>query len=1690
MSPICGSSTMLPFHNGEISPCFQDIAVTGATTIMLVGFSVYRYMQLRGSHNAGVPFTVPQLVRLSSFVAASILTLLRGLAAVGRTPPYISYGVAGQVFGWSTVALVSQLEYSRGRRMSWIVKAYIIATYLNGGSQFFRDFLGLGWIGLIIGGLLLACAIVSVISILYLEELPKDYGVLNDAADVPETETAVSSEDHKKVSPEPYGNPFSRFTYWWVNPLMALGYSRTLELDDMFGLPKNYDPETITDIIRNSAEKRRGRSYLWTIWDVAGTDLVKAGILKGFHDIIVFGGPIILRYLIVFVTTRSTDITTGLMYVFLLLLTSLVDSITGHYYWYSIFTLGLKVNVTGSLCVYQKSMKLSSASRQTQTVGDITNLLTVDVKCTDTAITCVHAIWTAILQIVVAMFLLWNQLGPSSLAGAAVLALCTPINGYLAKFVAKYQKEIMQIKDERVKAMSEVLGGIRIIKFFAWEIPYIKNITSLRSQEIAKYRQSIFVRCFSDFFWVSSPTMVSVATFTFFTLLGNKLTAEIAFTSISLLNILRHPLTSLSGNVYSLIEAKVSIDRLNRFFRSEEIDPADIHREKCSDPNAAIQIDQAAWQWEKDGFVLGEISMKVPRGSLVAIVGPVGSGKTTLLSGILGEAPKSRGEVTVDGSVAYVAQQAWIRNATVRDNILMGSPCDPERYRRVLNVCELESDLKILTDGDKTEIGERGINVSGGQRQRVALARAVYQNKDIVLLDDCLSAVDAHVGKSIFDRCISGELKGKTRVFVTHQIQHLSGVDYVIVLGTTGQMAESGTYKELMKEPNGQFRKLIEEHVKKLRESTEVEKAVETIEIPDKKTLRESLNKSAAKLITTEERAVGRVSLGVWISYVKSCGGYHALVLLLFFYSLYMGMKLSSDFWMSYWSTRTPEEQNNVVWYLVIYSLFSFGTAFGALFSSFVLKLSCIKSSIVLHESMIKSVMGAPMAFFDTTPVGRIINRFSKDLYNVDSTLPMCLDGFLWCLFEFFGVVIVMVYTTPTLGLIILPLGWIYSYAQQYFIQSSREMQRLQSISKSPIISHLGESLQGLVSVRAFGKVVDFSEQNEKYLLLNARSFYSWVCGNRWLGVRLEFLGTMLVVSSALACVLSAQYISPGYVGLVITYALGSTMTLNWLVRTITDAEAQMVAVERIGEYSVLRQEEDKAETAYSPHREYRTSERKLTESSAEWPRHGGIHLKDVKFRYRDGLPLVLNGLTLKIAPHEKVGVVGRTGAGKSSLMLALFRIAELSEGSIEIDNVDTSRLSLRDLRSKLSIIPQDPVLFTGTVRSNLDPFEEYDDGRIWEILDSVRMADPIRALPGKLDATVSEGGENFSVGQRQLFCLGRALIKGARILILDEATAAVDFETDKLIQETIRRGFEGATVLTIAHRINTIMDYDKVLVLEKGRVAEYDAPEELLKNPQGIFTSLYHNTRGLNPPTDSEKRSFIILAVVILACAQNVRPTNDVDVPSYLRGAYKKIGLQRPNGGADGDYFKSCGKKAGPSGKQCLWFTQHTGDGHNGELGRPRTEVLLYDFTAKDGETWNYQWNFFIPSDFPTTADWCHIHQQIAQGGPAVTHTIHPSSFSVESKKLPQGGGSGQSYISIPKDKIFGRWISANETITYGKRYRLVLKAQNEVLANIDQKFFPGTSDEYQFKMGTYNDNGSFGTRSVAFTLPSIKKM
>uniref|UniRef100_A0A8C2WI91 ATP-binding cassette, sub-family C (CFTR/MRP), member 10 n=1 Tax=Cyclopterus lumpus TaxID=8103 RepID=A0A8C2WI91_CYCLU len=1184
----------------------------------------------------------------------------------------------------------------------------------------------------------------------------------------------------------------SRLFYLWLTPLLLRGQRGELDGPaDVYHLPRKLRTAVVCRYFHHSHDQE---DPLELEGDV--------GLLGVAVSMLSFTGPLLLSSLVNFMEDEGAPIGWGARCALGLFAATLLSSLLQNVFSFEVSKVALSARAALVSAVYGKALQVSGCSLAGTALGEVVNLMSTDVDRVVNFFGSFHELWSMPLRFAVTLYLLHLQVGVAFLGGLGVALLLVPLNKVLASRILSNNRHMLGHKDSRVKLMTEVLFGIRVIKFYNWEPHFVQKVADCRKQELSHLKAIKYLDAMCVYTWAALPVVISILTFVTYVLLGHQLTAAKVFTTLALVGMLIVPLNSFPWVLNGILEAKVSLERIQRFFKL-----------KNQDLPAYYALGTSLLFFPSVNCFFGF------QGSLVVVVGKVGCGKSSLLAALTGELNRLSGVVYVAGREAgfgLASQEPWIQHASVRDNILFGRDYDPAFYQAVVEACALKDDLDVLPNGDGTEVGENGVTLSGGQKARLALARAAYMDKDIYLLDDPLAAVDADVAEHLMKKCIVELLGGKTRILCTHRVE-LAGEADVVVLVDNGTIVKTDGEEEEEEEPDP----CVEDD-------------------PDP---------SGAEL-----KQMGGLSWRVYQTYWVAVGGMLAGAILTSLL-LMQASKNGSDWWLSHWVSELKNNGTNgsspgsfssphlllfspgglmcplsslqtlpssnvssdVEFYLTVYgSVAATNTVFTAL-RAFLFAYGAVCAAKAIHDRLLDRVLKAKVSFFDTTPMGRILNRFSSDLYAVDDSLPFTLNILLANAVGLLGMLVVISYGLPWVLALLLPLALVYYRTQHFYRHTSRELKRLCSVTLSPVYSHFSETLTGLGTIRASGHAARFQEELARRLEQNQRCLFLSNAAMQWLSIRLQLIGVAVVTGLGALAVVQHRYgaVDPGLVGLSLSYALSITDLLSGLIFSFTQTEMQLVSVERTEEYATVLPTEPQNHSAQLP---------------PAWPERGGLEFRDVVLAYRGGLPNALDGVSLAVRPGEKVGVVGRTGSGKSTLFLALFRMVELNQGQILLDGLDVSTVGLAQLRSRLAIIPQDPFLFSGTVGENLDPCGRHSDRQLLDVVAQCHLG-PVVERMGGLDAEVGDRGKSFSVGQRQLLCLARALLTEAKVLCIDEATASVDQKTDKLLQRTIREKFQDRTVLTIAHRINTVMDCDRVLVMHAGKVAEFDTPAALYPN-------------------------------------------------------------------------------------------------------------------------------------------------------------------------------------------------------------------------------------------------------------------
>ncbi|KAJ3127452.1 Multidrug resistance-associated protein 4 [Nowakowskiella sp. JEL0407] len=1241
-------------------------------------------------------------------------------------------------------------------------------------------------------------------------------------------------------------------------------------MNDFPSIETDDESSNLADRIRKAwdmeRETRGDKARLWrSTAKVFGWQYMLAGVAYFLESIVKVAEAVFLGYLLVYFQTPSAPLTDGIIYSVVLSLFVLLHAILHHIEFWLAMRCGMQLRIGFITAIYKKCLQLSIA--HTSSSGLIVNIVSNDVQRFEDCSPFLHFIWLGPLEVLIVWYFMYQQIGLASIAAVASILMLIPIQGMIAKRFQTLRKEAVGHRDERIRTISDSLAGIIVVKLYAWEEPFIDRIQERRNDELNTLRKANYLRSFNESFFFASSAFISLFAFITYYLLGGEFTPSRIFTTVALSQINRLSMTNFFPRAFQLgSEAMVSFSRIQDFLSLPEIhhseDKIQFEEEilnknsnKDGDQNSSLPMvvfEKASFTWQTSPLetknsaasspetpldpekpsvrtLLKDLDISVQMGEVLGVCGQVGSGKSSLLHAVLGEMEKVSGnlavrrQITEGGStrkirIAFASQSPWIASGTIKDNILFGQPYDENWFKEVITACALDTDLALLPDRENTVLGERGVTLSGGQRARLSLARAVYFNADIYLLDDPLSAVDTKVGRHLFEKCIMGILRTKARILVSHQLQFIRDCDKVVLL-EEGSVVGFGKYEDVMMAQNSRF-------AVALREFGNKGKAFEGTETED-----EGKSKNATKVVyedatvapqdmVKEETATGSVGLSVYVKYFTSGAGSVVALLMIGFMVIGEISLLVTDWWLSHWSQDYVINVKRGVILTKIYPLIFFGLVMFAMIAAMTRALIFfeigLRSGRTLFTKMLNAVVRSPMSFFQFNPHGQLMNRFSKDLNLTDEMVPAVFFDFAQCAFMVIGTLVLSVIIIPWVALTVPFVLGIFFLLRRYFMATSRQVKRIEAVTRSPVYSNVSATLEGLSTIRAF----DAED-------------------SRWLGLRLDGLSAvfMLVVTFLSLGLRQSLGLLPGSIGFLLSYSLQLIGLLQWCVRQSAEVENLMVSVERILEYTTIESEAPAITDKRPPD---------------NWPNKGDVSINNLSLIYPNASVPALKNITVHLPPGTRCGIVGRTGAGKSSFLQALFRLVEPTPktGSVVIDGIDTSTIGLEDLRSNISIIPQEPFCFRGTLRFNVDPFSKYTDQEIWRVLDAVELKRVVELIPEKLQAPVSENGGNWSFGERQLICLARAILRNTKLIVMDEATSSVDLQTDELVQNAIRGRkqlakvesesststpqqdslFAEATVITIAHRLQTVIDFDKLMVLNGGSLVEFGSPYELLQ--------------------------------------------------------------------------------------------------------------------------------------------------------------------------------------------------------------------------------------------------------------------
>ncbi|CAK4076908.1 unnamed protein product [Aphanomyces euteiches] len=1276
----------------------------------------------------------------------------------------------------------------------------------------------------------------------------------------------VAQTDAERVHPLDQAGLVSKILYNWASPLLSLGNQRQLNPEDIWPLQLENQCKVVSAAFEPTFQ--RTRSLLRTILTTYGWRFVIIGVLQVISVACTLYGPVVLKQILSALEGDTPFLLKGVLQLIgTLFLANVAQAFISAHSTFQNQLITVKLTSALQHLLFHKSLALDAKCRREKTAGEISNMFSADIQWILNFSIFANQVWLIPIQVAITLFMLYDVIGWATFVGAGVIVLMLTINNFVVVAQRRNFMALRGCQDKRMKSVNEVFGAMQIIKLNAWEEKFADKIAAERQVELDTLWRIFSLSSCVTLCLYAAPVLVAIASFATYTLVMDQtLTATRMFTALSLFNLLKIPLIQMPQIIANMMQALVALRRIMQFLDLEEKDlttvwtprtaPADA-LERYTPDKIDISIENASFGWTAESKPLfRDLNLTVKRGEFVIVHGSVGEGKSSLCAAILGEMEKQSGSIFVGGQVAYFSQQAWIQNLTIRENILFGKPYDRVKYNKVIEACALTKDLTLFAAGDRTEIGQKGVNLSGGQKARISLARACYSDADIFILDSPLSAVDAIVQNEIFTKCFLGLLRHKTIVLVTHcpEIIESDCIDRRIEI-TAGNLVETIVESKKHDSPalvdplrvvvgfRDDDESPLNDHPPTwdmlLTPSVATPFPAHFDAMPftpyDEATSHGGLTfdevADSGRLVMEEERSRGRVDGRVFKSYLDAIGGWPRFAFWVFVLALWQGMSVASDLWLSSWSTTVDkvtrdEFHNQAGFYLGVYAALAIGSVLMTMVRTLSIYASSVAASRRLFANMTAALLRAPMRFFDANPIGRILNRYSNDVGTVDSQIPYHVSGSLAVVFMALFSFGTTIWVLQWVGLLLLPLIYLYFVMGQFYVEPAREMERVNKTTKSPLLNLISESIEGALVIRAFGpkQVRRFQRMHYRNVDHNNEASFATQVISQWFAMRIQLLSATLLLLISTSLIYMRQYLNPGLIGLVLNYSFTVLPSFQRLVSTWGQVETAMVGPERLAEYANIEPE----------------APRVISGAVAKsWPTTGEVEFDKMSFRYKENDQLVLRDVNVHIQSGEKIGIVGRTGAGKSSLTMALFRINELAVGSIKIDGVDISKIGVKTLRSAIAIIPQAPVLFNGTLRNYLDPFGEFTDDELWSCLRKVVLADRIASVEGNLDSPVEENGENFSVGERQMLCMARALLRQARIVVMDEATAAIDHETDQNLQRVIRTEFASSTVLTIAHRLDTVLDCDRILVFDQGRLVQCDSPKSLIEQGTGIFFEL-----------------------------------------------------------------------------------------------------------------------------------------------------------------------------------------------------------------------------------------------------------
>lgn len=1119
--------------------------------------------------------------------------------------------------------------------------------------------------------------------------------------------------------------------------------------------------------------------------------------------------------------------------------------------------LGDKAGIEVNCLIFEKILRRSNSSTNQQSYSDTAQIINF-IQLDSQKLTVVISLFSTAISLPIIIlsysFMLFLFLGWCFIFGFIVLLLFLAFNFCLQNKLKNNQKNKQQCSDKRMKVTSETLFNLKGLKLYGWESYFSSKINQTRENELSALKNIFSVtNLIRSLLWFS-PVGTGIITIGAYFYYNTLVRIEDLFTCLGILSSIQDPIRGLTNIYTNLIEVFVSMKRIETFLKEDDINKQNIitNDESTSAKNIVIQIENGSYTWgtrksnsikakidiktvESNNIkaVVNNINLTVNKGELVCIIGDVGCGKSSLFQAILNNltpiSPKQNDtRLIVNGTIAYLSQVPWIQSASLKNNILFYKEMLKEKYDEILHRTDLVKDIDIFIKGDETEIGERGINLSGGQKLRIALARAMYSDKDIYLLDDPLSSLDANVGTKIMKECICDYLKGKTRILITNSLQYLSLVDRIIYMkngkiewngnNANFNLLKQGFFQTIQKQSSNHIKTQLDiqlnNHLEKNRLTNNKGKAIE----PNSRMIPNQNNDNAKPL---------HVSMSIYIKYITFLGGTPLMIILVIITILWQSMRGGADLWLAYWS----KQNSNFNYHFAIYSCLGIGASLFLFIRLVIISRGSINSSRMLHNIMSNKIIKAPInLYYDTIQKGQIINKLSKDLSIIDFFSSVMFGNILSFGATVFSAIVICSFHQPYCLLFVPFLFSCGLYLMRFYLVCSRELTRIEAMTRTPMINIINEVNEGTDTIRAFQSEATFKKQFKLKAddNLKVKLFISGT--SQWFNLMLDLLTFTLRWVIILFTIYYRNYFSPQIIGIILTYLIQIEDNLTRFILCFSTFENTMVAFDRCLSIDSIPQEKaSKTDTDKA--------------MPSDWPINGSVTFDNVSVKYRSNTEIVLNKLSFNIKAGEKIGIAGRTGSGKSTIALCFFRILELMEGVIKIDNVDISTIGLDKLRSSITIIPQDPFLIEGTLRDNIDPLHLYSDNLIEETMREIGFDYILNNNPMGLRQNVNENGSNYSSGEKQLICITRAILRKSKVVIMDEATSSIDYNTEESIQKAFKSILKDSTIITIAHRIKTILGMDRIIVIDEGKLVEFDSPSILMENGKGLFTQLYRKS-------------------------------------------------------------------------------------------------------------------------------------------------------------------------------------------------------------------------------------------------------